>query len=138
MSRPIRVAVANIPRLLCELMIESITDQLNIKIVAEIQAKSEIERIVQQTDPEFLILAVDPPDPCPSICVSLLQQYPKLKILALATERNCGFLYSASVNVSGASFELSESGISEVLRTESQLAAGEQGNKHDHSPLEAL
>lgn len=126
MSRTIRVAVANAPRLLRELMIESMADQLDFEIVAEIQGKSGIERVIQQTSPEFLILAVDPPDPCPTICSFLLQAFPKLKILALATERNCGFLYSASVNVRSTSFEVSESGIFEVLRSESQVVAGEE------------
>ena len=126
MSPPIRVAVANTPRLLRELMIESMTDQLDIRIVAEIQGESEIARVVQQTAPEFLILAVDPPDPCPPICFSLLQTYPKLKIVALATERNCGVLYSASVNIRATPLEVSESGILEVLRSESQVGAGEQ------------
>jgi DNA-binding NarL/FixJ family response regulator len=126
MSRPIRVAVANTPRLLRELMIETMMDQLDIKIVAEIQTESEIARVIEQTAPEFLIIVLDPPDPCPSVCVSLLQRYPKLKILALATERNCGFLYSASVNIGAISLEVSESGILEALRSESRVEVGEQ------------
>jgi DNA-binding NarL/FixJ family response regulator len=126
MSRSIRVAVANIPRLLRELMIETMADQLDIKIVAEIQGGSEIARVVEQTAPEFLIMALDPPDPCPPVCVSLLHLYPKLKILALATERNCGVLYSASVNICANSLEVSESGILETLRSESRAGAGEQ------------
>ena len=126
MNRPIRVAVANTPRLLRELIIETINDQSDIEIVAQIQAESEIARAVELTNPEFLIMALDPPDPCPPFCVSLLQLHPRLKILALATERNCGVLYSAFVNVCASSLEASESGILEALRSESRAGAREQ------------
>lgn len=125
MSRPIRVAVANTPRLLRELMIETMVDQLDIEIVAEIQAESEIARVVELTAPEFLIMVLDPPHPCPPVCVSLLRLHPNLKILALATERNYGVLYSASVNICASSLEASESGILETLRSESRVGVGE-------------
>jgi DNA-binding NarL/FixJ family response regulator len=125
MDRPIRVAVANTPRLLRELMIETMADQVDIKIVAEIQEESEIPRLVAQTVPEFLIMTVDPPDPCPPVCVSLLQLYPKLKILALAAEKNSGVLYAASVHITATPLEVSESGLLEALRSKSQGEMGE-------------
>jgi DNA-binding NarL/FixJ family response regulator len=121
MNRRVRVAVANTPRLLRELIVETINDQSDIEIVAEIQAESEIARAVELTAPEFLIIALDPPAPCPPFCSSLLQLHPKLKILALATERNYGVLYSAFVNVCASSLEASESGILQVLRSESRI-----------------
>jgi DNA-binding NarL/FixJ family response regulator len=125
MDRSIRVAVANTPRLLRELLIETMEDQEDMKIVAEIQSESDIARVIEQTVPEFLIMTVEAPGPCPPICVSLLQLHPQLKILALAAEKNMGVLYSASVHINATPLEVSESGLLEALRSKSPGEMGE-------------
>ena len=84
MSRLIRVAVANRPRLMRELILATITDQPDIEVVAEIRDESDIPRIVEETAPEFLIIALDSPDCQPTLCDSLLRSHPELKIVALS------------------------------------------------------
>ncbi|HXQ33319.1 MAG TPA: hypothetical protein VN843_04790, partial [Anaerolineales bacterium] len=49
--KPIRVLVANRPRLIRELVMATIADQPDIEIVGEIQQESEIESAVDKTNP---------------------------------------------------------------------------------------
>lgn len=126
MNREIRVAVAHTPRLLRELIVEIMADQADIKIVAEIQDQSDIPTVIDQTAPHFLIMTLDPPDPCPPICARLLKLYPNLKIFALAPQRDSGVLYSTFSNINGTPVEVSEYGLLEALRSESRGQGREQ------------
>ena len=117
MTQPIRVAVANRPRLMRELMVSTMADQPDIEVVAEIKDESEILRVVEQTSPEFLIIAMDSPSQRPSLCDSLLQKFPKMKILALASEGNWSIFYWASFDIHATSLETSENGILHALRS---------------------
>jgi DNA-binding NarL/FixJ family response regulator len=123
-NQAIRVAVANQPRLMRELLLATITDQPDIEIVAEIQNEADIPRLVEETAPEFLIIALDSPNERPSLCDSLLRQHPKLKIVALDTDGNCSVFYSASFDIHATELEASESGILNMLRSQSQVAGG--------------
>jgi len=122
MSRLIRVAVANRPRLMRELILATITDQPDIEVVAEIRDESDIPRIVEETAPEFLIIALDSPDCQPTLCDSLLRSHPELKIVALSAERNFSMLYWASFDLHAAKVEASEMGILSALRSSSETA----------------
>jgi DNA-binding NarL/FixJ family response regulator len=119
-SQPIRVAVANRPRLMRELMVSTMADQPDIEVVAEIQDESEILRVVEQTSPEFLIIALDHPGQRPTLCDSLLQKFPKMKILALASEGDWSIFYWASFDIHATSLETSENGILGALRSTSK------------------
>jgi DNA-binding NarL/FixJ family response regulator len=123
-GRPIRVAVANRPRLMRELVLATMNDQPDIEIVAEIQNESEIPRVVEQTLPEFLIIALDSPDQRPPLCDALLRLYPEMKILAVASERNCSVFYWASFDIHATTLEASEMGILNALRSSVQVAGG--------------
>ncbi len=59
MTQPIRVVVANRPRLMRELVLETIIEQPDIEVVAEIQNEEEIVSVVEGTHPDFLIIALD-------------------------------------------------------------------------------
>jgi chemotaxis response regulator CheB len=112
----IRVAVANRPRLMRELLLATITDQADIEIVAEIAEEADIARVVEEKTPEFLIIACDAPGQRPVLCDSLLRRHPKMKILALEPEGNRSIFYSASFEIHAMPLEASESGILEALR----------------------
>src|SRR5271169_4037442 len=53
---PIRVLVANRPRLIRELLLATISDQPDIEVVGEIQQETELESAVEATRPDFLIV----------------------------------------------------------------------------------
>jgi chemotaxis response regulator CheB len=116
MTRPIRVVVANRPRLMRELVVEVIIEQPDIEIVAEIQDENEIIHSVDATHPDFLIIALDESNRRPPICDTLLRSHPEMRILALAPERNSSIFYWASFNIHSGQVEASEEGILSVLR----------------------
>lgn len=124
MNQAIRVAIANQPRLMRELLLATITDQPDIEIVAEIQNESDIPRLVEDTAPEFLIIGLNSPHERPALCDSLLRLHPNLKIVALDADGKCSIFYSASFDIHATQVEASESGILNILRSESQVAEG--------------
>jgi chemotaxis response regulator CheB len=111
MTQPIRVVVANRPRLMRELVLETISEQPDIEIVAEIQNEDEIIGIVEGTHPDFLIVTLDDSDQRPGLCDTLLRRYPEMKILALAPERNRSILFRGSFDIHECPVEASEAGI---------------------------
>jgi chemotaxis response regulator CheB len=117
---PIRVVVANRPRLMRELVLEAIIEQPDIEILAEIQNELDILRVVDETHPDFLIISLDESNERPAICDELLRRFPEMKILALAPERNSSIFYWASLDIHGIAVEASEAGILNTLRGKGQ------------------
>jgi len=101
-------------------------DQPDIEIVAEIENESEIPRIVEQTLPEFLVLAADSRSERPRLCDSLLRIYPEMKILVLAIDGNWSVFYQASFDIQATAVEASESGILNALRATSRAVKGKE------------
>jgi DNA-binding NarL/FixJ family response regulator len=116
MDQPIRVVVANQPRLMRELILGTIAEELNIDVVAEVQNEVEIVKVVDDTHPDFLIVSLNASSQRPAVCDILLKRYPELKILALAPERNSGMFYWASFDVHEIPVESSEAGILNLIR----------------------
>lgn len=124
MTQPVRVVVANQPRLMRELVLETITSAPDIEIVAEIQNESEIIQTVEGTHPDFLIIALSESNQRPALCDTLLRRYPELKILALAPERNSSIFYWASFAIESREVEASEVGLLDTLRQKAQYIGG--------------
>jgi AmiR/NasT family two-component response regulator len=55
----VRVLVANHPRLMRELVMATIADQPDIEVVGEVQNEAELADIVEQVQPDVLIIAFD-------------------------------------------------------------------------------
>jgi DNA-binding NarL/FixJ family response regulator len=121
--KPIRVLVANRPRLMRELVISTISDQPDIVIVGEVQEEAGIVDAIQQTQPDFLIVALTRRDRLPEYCQSILQSHPQLKIIAIAPQRNSTVFYWASLKVQSNQIEASEAGVLNALRGITQPAA---------------
>ncbi len=121
MKKNVRVVVANRPRLMRELLLATIADQPDIEVVAEVQNDADIARVVEEKHPDFLIVALDYPDQRPPLFDSLLKQFPRMRILALAPERNCSIFYWASLNIHANAIEASEEGILSALRGKTQV-----------------
>jgi DNA-binding NarL/FixJ family response regulator len=114
--KPIRVLVANHPRLMRELVMATISDQPDIEIVGEILHESEVGGAVDQTQPDFLIVALDSHDRPPNFCEAILQSHPHTKIIAIAADRNSTVFYWASLRVQSNQIEASEAGVLNALR----------------------
>lgn len=120
---PIRVLIANRPRLMRELMMATISDQPDIEIVGEVQQESGIGDAVAQTHPDFLIVALDSDDRLPNFCRPILQNHPQIKIIAIAPDRNSTVFYWASFSVQSNEIEASEEGVLNALRGKTKPSA---------------
>jgi len=118
--KPIRVLVANHPRLMRELIVATISGQADIEIVGEVREDSALLGAVTQTRPEFLIVALEEFNRLPEVCQSILQSYPQMKVIAISPDRNSSMFYWASLKVQSNQIETSEAGLLSVLRGKSQ------------------
>jgi len=106
-----------------ELVLETLSQEPDIEIVAEIENESDIPQVVEKLGPDFLIIALDETNERPRICDVLLKRYPEMKILALAPERNASVFFWASFDIHERPVEASEAGILDILRRVGQSVA---------------
>src|SRR5579872_369725 len=114
--KAIRVLVANRPRLIRELVIATISDQPDIEIVGEVDQEAEIETAVEETEPDFLIVALEKSGRLPVYCQTILKSYPAMRVIAIAPDRNSSMFYWASLKIESNQIEASEEGVLGALR----------------------
>jgi len=124
--KPIRVLVANRPRLIRELVMATISDQPDIEIVGEVEQESELDLAVERAQPDFVIVALDKFNHLPKVCQSVLAHHPQMRVIAIAANRNCSMFYWASLRIQSNQIESSEAGVLSALRTEMQSTPGAQ------------
>ena len=107
-----------------ELVLATISDQPDIEIVGEIQDDARIVPVVEETHPDFLIVALERPDERPRVCDVVLERYPGIRIIALAPEHNISMYYWASLNIHAQNVEASEAGVLGALRGEAHANGG--------------
>jgi DNA-binding NarL/FixJ family response regulator len=116
-TTPIRVLVANQPRLMRELVMATIADQPDIEIVGEVDDESKIAGAVERSHPDFLIIALGKSQRLPAVCEPILHDHPQIKVLAVPPARKdfVMFFWTAS-RVQSNRIEASEAGILRVIR----------------------
>jgi DNA-binding NarL/FixJ family response regulator len=119
---PIRVLVANKPRLIRELVSATISDQPDIEVVGEIQQETEMENAVEQTQPDVLIVALDRSDRLPESCELILLKHPQMRVIAIAPDRNSSMFYRARFHIESSEIEASEAGVLGAIRGSTQPA----------------
>ena len=124
MTQPIRVIVANRPRLMRDLVLETIIEQPDIEVVGEIKDEVEIVDAVEKMRPDFLIITLDESNRRPPLCDLLLRRYPEMRILALAPERNSSIFYWGSFDIHESPEEASEVGLLSTLRRKDLCVGG--------------
>jgi DNA-binding NarL/FixJ family response regulator len=120
----VRVLVANKPRLMQELVLATISDQPDIEIVGQVQDDADIEKGVEQTKPDFLIVALEKSDRLPAYCRTVLEKHPQMKIIAIAPNRNSTIFYWASLSINWNRIESSEESVLRALRGKAQAVEG--------------
>jgi DNA-binding NarL/FixJ family response regulator len=115
--RKVRVLVANRPRLMRDLILETIGGQPDIEVAGEIREESEILDAIDRTQPDFLIVTLGDSDERPTICDSALALHPQLRVLAIAPDRNSTIYYWLSPEIQSARIETSEGGMLSALRS---------------------
>jgi len=126
----IKVLVANRPRLMRELVMATISDQPDIEVVGVLEEEELILQTIEQSQPEFLIIALDQSDSRPPICDFLLDRFPHMRILALAAERDSSIFYWASLDIRANRIENSEDGILSALRGRQQVISDQPKAEH--------
>lgn len=116
MEKPIRVLVANHPRLMRETILTTFADQPDVEIVGEVANESEIFETVKKTQPNFVVIALDHPGQRPRLCDDLLREHPELRVIAVAPAKNYVVYYWASLDIHSSSIEASEEGVLNALR----------------------
>src|SRR5580700_8918171 len=96
---PIRVLVANRPRLIRELVTATISDQPDIEVVGEIREDDDLQSAVERMHPEVLIVALDRSNQLPEKCEAILRNYPYLRVIAIASDRNSSIFYRTSLQI---------------------------------------
>ncbi len=113
----LRVLVANRPRLMRELVLATIADQPDIEVVGEVSDESGLAEIIEELQPDALILALSNPETDSALCGFLLGRYPRMRILSLAPERNEGIYFWAVIDIHFKRLESSEANVLDALRT---------------------
>jgi chemotaxis response regulator CheB len=114
--KKLQVLVANRPRLMREVVLETISDQPDIEVVGEVANEEDILEVVERTRPDCLIIGLDKSGKRPSLCDFLLEKYPNIRILAVSPESNLCAFYWASLDIHSNAVETSEEGILNALR----------------------
>ncbi len=127
----IKVVVANRPRLMRELVMATISDQPDIEIVGVLEDETAILEVVAREHPQFLVIALDHSDERPPICDVLFDQFPNMRILALAAERDSSIFYWATLDIRSNRIENSEEGILNALRGRKTMV--EPGMETEHT-----
>lgn len=116
METSIRVLVANRPRLLRELVLSTLSEQAGINIVGEVENEQDVPSLVEETKPDFLLIALDESQRRPPLCDQLLRKFPQLRIIAVAPNTNLGIFYWATIEIRSATMEASEEALLEAMR----------------------
>ena len=117
----VRVLVANRPRLMRDLVLAVIADQPDIEVIGEVEDENQLTEMIEDAEPDILILTLDDADKRIAQCGFLLGRYPHMKIIALAPEKNRGLFYWATVDVRTKPLESSEAGLLSALRERPSL-----------------
>jgi DNA-binding NarL/FixJ family response regulator len=123
--RPIRVLVANRPKLMRELILSTLGDEPGIEIVGEVTEEADIAERVRQVSPDLLVIELDESSKRPQLCDVLLRNHPELRIIAVASRQNCSVFYWASFDIHSNEIEASEQGILNAVRNIAIMGAGE-------------
>jgi DNA-binding NarL/FixJ family response regulator len=116
MEKPIRVLVANPPRLMRELILATFSDQPDIEIVGEVADEAELLESVERANPDFVVIAQDRLGERPAVCDTVLRRHPDVRIIAVAPHDNYSIYYWASLDIHSRDVEASEEALLGVLR----------------------
>lgn len=121
MDRPIRVLVANRPKLMREVIIETFVDQPDITIVGEVTEEAEILPRIDETRPDVLFIALDDELERPPVCDTILRSHPDISIFAVAQRANQTMRYWASFDIHASVIEASGEAILSAMRNKAAM-----------------
>ena len=117
MNKPIRILVANRPKVMREALLDLLSDRSWIEVIGEVSNDADIPDFVDRRVPDLLVMAVDEPGKRPSLCDALLREHSELRIIAVAPHQDYSVFYWASVEIHSDDIETSEAGFINALRS---------------------
>ena len=117
MNKPIRILVANRPKVMREALLDLLSDRSWIEVIGEVSNDADIPDFVDRTVPDLLVMAVDEPGKRPGLCDALLREHPELRIIAVAPHQDYSVFYWASVEIHSDDIETSQAGFINALRS---------------------
>ncbi len=106
-----------------ELVLATISEKPDIEVIREIREDPEIAHVVGQSQPDFMIIALDRADERPTLCAELFRRHPRMKILALAPKCNSSIFFWPVLGIRSVHIENSEEGILSALRGKAHVIA---------------
>lgn len=82
--KPIRVILANRPRLFREMLLRVLSKDIDLEVVAEIVNLDDLPEAIRQTSAHWVLVSLLPSGNLPFYTDLLMNLYPKLSVLALA------------------------------------------------------
>jgi chemotaxis response regulator CheB len=123
MVKTFRVLMANQPKLMRELLVETLAEQSWIEIVGQVSDEGGIRELVLKTSPDLLIVTAEKPGKRPAICDALLREFPSLRIIAVAAEESYSVCYWASLDIHSDDIEPSEQGFLNAVKSVAQTVS---------------
>jgi AmiR/NasT family two-component response regulator len=112
--------MANQPRLMRDVMATRLATEKGVEVVAQIGDEAEISRVIDETEPEFLIISLDSRHFRRPEREDMLQKHPEVQIVALASDGNSFTLLSASDGIRSVTYNAAEVDILDVMRSNSR------------------
>jgi DNA-binding NarL/FixJ family response regulator len=106
-----------------DLVLATISEQPDIEVLGQLEDDSKIAQAVDESQPDFVIIALDRPGERPPICDSLLVKHPRVKVLAVAPEESNSIFFWSDIRATA--IESSEEGILNVIRGKTQPGFGQ-------------
>ena len=128
MVKPIRVLIANRPRLMRELILATFADQPDIEIVGEVAEEADVLGSIEKNVPDVVVIAQDKLGHRPALCEQVLRQWPDVRVIAVAPHQNYLVHYWAALDIHSHQIEASEEAILGILRTKISSACGVSGS----------
>jgi chemotaxis response regulator CheB len=120
MVKTFRVLMANQPKLMRELLVETLAEQSWVEIVGEVSDEAAIRELVLKTSPDLLVVTAEKPGKRPPICDELLREFPALRIIAVAAQESYSVCYWASLDIHADDIEPSEQGFLNAVKSVAQ------------------
>lgn len=108
--------MTNQPRRMRESVTCTVGDQDEVEIVGHAEDVAEIPDLVEEAQPDCVIISPEKPGKRPHIYDALPGLYPNIKILAVTSESNSGFLYWSASEIESIRVGCSAEGILSVLQ----------------------
>lgn len=105
-AKPIRVILANEPRLFREMLERVFSKQIDLQVVAEVLNLSQLPDVISQTRADWVVVTLLPNGELPSYADLLISLHPRIGVLAVAWDgsqvkvKSCSMLEEELVGIS--------------------------------------